>query len=1067
MSHDVQRSGPIAWMAQNSVAANLLMLVILAAGVFGLVRTKQEVFPAFDLDVVTVAVPYPGASPSEVEQGIVLAVEEEVRSIDGVKRVTSVASEGAASVALELSLGADGNKVLADVKTAVDRIQSFPEDAEEPSVSLLSQKRTVVSLIVAGEQEMHTLQALAEDARERLLAHPDITQVEIEGVRDLEVSIEVPREQLASLGLSLEQIANQVRLASLELPGGSVKTDGGEVLLRVADRRREGHEFRDVVVRGTAGGADVRLGDIASIDDGYADTDLFSYYNGKPAVRVVAYRVGDETPTRVADVVEDVLADLRAELPDGIELATWDDDSKMLEARIDLLVRNARMGLVLVFLVLTAFLDLRLALWVGLGIPISIMGAFSLMPTADVSINMVSLFAFIVTLGMVVDDAIVVGENVYDKETDGSERMAAAVDGAREMVVPVTFSILTTMVAFSPLLMVPGFMGKIFRIMPLVVILVLVFSWLESFWVLPSHLGHDYTTLWKILPAPLKWLANGIDRVRKPIAAGLVWFTDRVYRPLLTTAVQQRYAVAALSLAIFIVTVGGVASGTVPFSFFPKLEGEVVTASARLPYGTPVGQTATVQRALEASAMETVASFGDDTLFRGMYTTLGQGPRAGGPGGGSAAQGSHLVTVEVQLSPSEERDLSSLEFAARWSELTPPMAGIDALKFQSSTGPGAGAAVDVQLTATSTSVLAAASEDVLEALRSYPQLTDFDNSYASGKPQLDFHLRPAAATYQLTGNDVARQLRSAFYGAEALREQRGRHELKVMVRLPDEQRTSEYDIEQMDIREPGGGMVPLAAVATLERNQAPTEITREDGRRIVNVKAELAPGVTSSREVLDALRADVFPALRDKYPSVDIEMAGEQREQGEVAASLGMNTLLVMIVMFAMLAIPFKSYIQPIIVMAAIPMGFVGAVGGHVVMGYSLSMISFFGIIALAGVVVNDSLVLIDATNQRRREGATAVEAVMWGGTRRLRPILLTSLTTFFGLAPMITETSMQARFLIPMAISLGFGVLFATFVILLLVPALYVIVDDVTWLASRTVRWLAAANEPAPTAAK
>ena len=1067
MSGHVERSGPIAWMAQNSVAANLLMLVILAGGVFGLFRTKQEVFPAFTLDVVTVAVPYPGASPSEVEQGIVLAVEEEVRAIDGVKRVTSVAGEGAASIALELNLGTDGNAVLNDVKTAVDRIQSFPEDAEEPSVSLMSLRRTVVSLIISGDQEMKTLQALAEDARERMLEQPDITQVEIEGVRDLEVSIEVPRQNLASLGLSLDQIAAQVRLASLELPGGSVKTDGGEVLVRVADRRREGHEFEDIVIRGTAGGADVRLGDVAMVDDGYADTDLFSYYDGRPAVRVIAYRVGDETPTRVATAVREVADQMRAELPSNIELALWDDDSKMLESRIDLLTRNARTGLVLVFLVLTAFLDLRLALWVGLGIPISIMGAFSLMPTADVSINMVSLFALIVTLGMVVDDAIVVGENVYDKEKAGTDRMEAAIDGASQMVVPVTFSILTTMVAFSPLLMVPGFMGKIFRIMPLVVILVLLFSWLESFWVLPSHLGHDYSTVWRMLPPPVKWAVNGVNRLRQPVSDGLEWFTANLYRPALGFAIRQRYLVAGGSLALFIMTMGAVVGGRIPFSFFPKLEGEVVTASARLPYGTPVEQTAEVQRALEASAMRAVESYGDDTLFRGMYTTLGMGPRAGGPAAGGASLGSHLVSVEVQLSPSEERSLSSLDFAATWNELTPPMAGIQALKFASSTGPGAGAAVDVQLTATSTAVLAEASEALLEELRSFPQLTDFENSYASGKPQLDFHLRPGAATYGLTGNDVARQLRGAFYGAEALREQRGRHELKVMVRLPDAQRASEYDIEQMEIREPGGGMVPLGSVVTLERNRAPTEITREDGKRIVNVKAELAAGVKSSRDVLEALEDRIFPELREKYPSVQIEMAGEQREQSEVGASLGMNSLLVMIVMYAMLAIPFKSYVQPIIVMAAIPMGFVGAIGGHVIMGYELSMISFFGIIALAGVVVNDSLVLIDATNQRRREGASAIDAVLWGGTRRLRPILLTSLTTFFGLAPMITETSMQARFLIPMAISLGFGVLFATFVILGLVPALYVIVDDIVRTFFAVVRWLADASEPEAKPAK
>lgn len=1055
--------GPIAWMAHNSVAANLLMIVILAAGVFGLLRTKQEVFPAFTLDVVTVSVPYPGASPTEVEQGIVLAVEEEVRAIEGVKRVTSTAREGVASVGLELMLGADADRVLSDVKTAIDRIQSFPEDAEEPTVSLMSQRRTVVNLILSGDQDMKSLQALGERARERLLDHPDITQVDVQGVRDLEIHIEVPRETLDALGLTLDQVAQQIRLASLELPGGSVKTEGGEVLLRVADRRRSGEAFADIVLRGTESGAMVRLGDVANIVDGYADTDLYSFYDGQPAVRLVAYRVGDETPSRVAAVVEGLAEELRAELPEGIQVTLWDDDSKLLESRVDLLMRNARMGLVLVFLVLTAFLDLRLALWVGLGIPISIMGAFALMPVADVSINMVSLFAFIVTLGMVVDDAIVVGENVYEKESSGIPRMQASIEGAQEMIVPVTFSILTTIIAFSPMLLVPGFMGKIFRIMPLIVLFVLMVSWIESFWVLPSHLGHDYGTVQRLMPRPVLWVIDLIERLRRPIADGLQRFNDHLYRPLLERALAQRYAVVAACFALFVVAIGGLASGMVSFSFFPRLEGDVVTATARLPYGTPIEQTATVQRALEASARRAVEEIGDEGLVLGMYTGLGQEVGGGGPRAGTPQSGSHLVGVQVQLVPSEERTLSSKAFAEAWAATTPPMAGVESMKFSSSSGPGGGAAVDVQLASTRTDELAAASEALLAMLRTYPQLTDHENSYASGKPQLDFHLRPQATTLGLTASDVARQLRAAFYGAEALREQRGRHEIKVMVRLPEDQRDGERDIEQLRIVRPGGATVPLGDVADLERQRAPTEIVREDGQRIVNVRAELAAGVASSREVLEALQAEGGPLeqLRASYPGVSIELAGEQREQGEVFRSLGMNTLLVLLVMYALLAIPFRSYTQPIIVMMAIPMGFVGAIGGHVLMGYSLSMISFFGIIALAGVVVNDSLVLIDATNQRRREGATAWEAVVWGGTRRLRPILLTSLTTFFGLAPMITETSFQARFLIPMAISLGFGVLFATFVILLMVPALYLIVEDAGTLAARAVRSLAG---PEPT---
>ncbi|MBX2797410.1 MAG: efflux RND transporter permease subunit [Myxococcales bacterium] len=1035
------QSGAIAWMSRNSVAANLLMVVIIVAGLFGMLRVKQEVFPSFDLDIVSVTVPYPGASPSEVEQAIVLAVEEELRGLDGVKRVTSTAAEGFGQVRAELLLGVDKEKMLADVKTAVDQVSTLPEDAEEPDVALLSGRQQVVSLVISGEQDPRTLHDVAEGVREQMLARPNITQVDLEGVRPLEVAIEVSQVDLEAYGLTLEQIAGQIRASSLELPGGALKTESGDLLVRVADRRLEGHEFESIVLRGTADGSDVRLGDIATITDGYEDVDLFNFYDGKPAVRVVAYRIGNETPQRVADDVKALTEELRSELPENLNLALWDDDSEILRDRIDLLTRNARLGMLLVLLVLTAFLDLRLAFWVGLGIPISVLGAFSLMPAADVSVNMVSLFAFIVTLGMVVDDAIVVGENIYDHEKEGLSRAEAAVKGAKEMIMPVSFAILTTIVAFSPLLVVPGVMGKIFRILPTLVILVLLFSWIESFFVLPSHLAHRYDWIMRLAP-PLRWLNAATDRVRAPIERGLVRFQHEIYEPLLRRLVRARYAAVAGGLAIFIFTVGVVGAGIVPFSFFPKLEGDVVTASARLPYGTPVDRTADVQRMLEQSARAAVEESGGDAVFRGMYTSLGSGPPARN---GLREDGAHLVTVEVQLVPTNERDFTSKEFGDRWAQAMPPIAGLESLVIQASVGPGAGAAVDVLLSHPDTAVLEAASARVMQTLKTYPILTDHENSFAAGKPQLDFHLLPSAASLGLTGNDVARQIRSAYFGAEALREQRGRNEVRVMVRLTEAERDSEYHLEQLLVRTPTGGMTPLAHVAEFNRGRAPTTINREDGRRIVNVKAELAPSANSSREVLESLERDVFPQLRGDFPGLVVDFAGEQREQGEVFAALGLNFAIAMIVMYAMLAIPFRSYVQPIIVMCAIPMGFVGAVGGHLLMGYGLSIISMFGIVALAGVVVNDSLVLIDATNRYRRQGSTALEAAIKGGMRRLRPILLTSLTTFFGLAPMILETSVQARFLIPMALSLGFGVLFATVVILLLIPPLYMIIDDLT----------------------
>ncbi len=1060
---DDTRKGPLAWMARNTVASNLLMFVILALGALGVLRTKQEVFPSFTLDVVTVSVPYPGASPTEVEQGIVLAVEEEVRGLDGVKTVRSTSSEGVGAVSVELLLGANRQQALADVKSAVDAIQSFPEEALEPNISLVSQRREVVSLVISGDHDLETLHAIGEKVRADLTTDPGVrlpapvvggilpvtveappvTQVELFGVRPLEVSIEIPRETLEAHGLSLTTVAQQIRFQSSEIPGGAVKTDAGEILVRVDTRRRTAEDFRNIEVRGTQGGAKLTLGDIATIRDGYAETDQESYYNGDRAVRITAYRVGSETPRSVSQVVRAYAERLKTELPDNVSVDIWSDDSVLLDQRIELLVRNGLTGLVLVFIVLSMLLDLRLAFWVGLGIPISFMGTFFLMPVFDISINMISLFAFIVTLGLVVDDAIIVGENIHEKTERGMSLMDAAIKGGREMVVPVGFAILTTCAAFAPMLFVPGVMGKIFRLMPIVVICVLFFSLVESFLVLPAHLGHEAGWM-QLASRWFGWMVQPIEWVRVRVSRLLDWFTDVPYRATLRWAVRFRYITAAISFAAFLITIGLLAAGIAPFNFFPKLEGDKIIATARYPYGTPVHRTAEVQRAMEQAAYRAIDDNGGRDILIGMFSRLAEGAQQNGPGGGDTPSGSHMVTVELFLVPTDQRDATAQELAYAWEEQLPPLPGLDSLVINSSVGPGAGAAVDVQLSHEDNDVLAEASQELTDILATYPSLTNIENAYADGKPQLDYDLKPLASSMGLTASDVGNQVRASFYGAEALREQRGRNEIKVMVRLPEEQRASEYDLEQLRVATPTGQLVPLDYVASYERTQAPTSIDREQGRRVVEVKGELAKGHVSAADVIRSLEAEILPDLKKDYPGLTAEFAGAQREQNEAMTSLLQNFLVSFFVIYALLAIPFKSYTQPLIIMSAIPMGLVGAVGGHILMGYELSIISFFGIVALAGVVVNDSLVLVDAANTQRREGATAREAVIYAGKRRMRPILLTSLTTFMGLAPMIAEPSVQARFLIPMAISLGFGVLFTTFVTLLLIPALYMILEDI-----------------------
>ncbi len=1056
-------TGPISWMARNSVASNLLMIVVFMLGLVGISSIKQEVFPDFQLDMVTVSVPYPGASPEEVEQGIVLAVEEEVRGLDGVKRVSSKSGEGLGVVYVELLLGNDNNAILADIKSAVDRVATFPADAEEPVVSLMSGKREVVSLILSGDQSLAALHETAEDARRILLDDPRVTQVELFGIPPLEVAIEVSRERLEGLGLSLDEVARQITLGSLELPGGEIEGRGGEFLLRVADRKRSAKEFSDIVIRGTGAGGQVRLADVATVRDTYQDNDLSYFFNGQPAVKVTAYRVADETPALVAAATRDLGRQLTETLPSSVVVETWKDDSVMLDERIDLLVRNGVLGLALVVLILALFLDLRLAFWVALGIPLSFAGAFILAPVSGVSINMVSLFALIVVLGLVVDDAIVVGENIYELEQKGRTRLEAAIEGAQQMAVPVTFAVLTSVAAFAPLLFVPGFMGKIFGIIPIIVISVLLFSLVEGFFILPAHLAHEKKK------EPLPWvqaLHRFVDRTHGPVrrwfSGKLDRFTEGPYHRAVRFLIAIRYTTMAVAAASLIFTIGLLAAQIVPFSFFPKLEANNVSVNVRMPYGSPAAASERVRTVLEGALNQTIAEFGGTDGVRGTLTRVGElAVTGGGPGGGGSATGSHLLSVGVELVSTGQRDFTAKQFADAWQARVPPLPGVDAVSFVSSAGPGAGAAVDVQLSHPDTTVLAEASGRVAAKLRGYSDLKDVENSYASGKPQLDFTLLPNARTLGLTASDVARQMRASFYGTEALREQRGRNEVRVMVRLPSHERVSEFDVEQLRIKSPLGGFVPLGSVARFERSRAPTAIARESGQRVVNVKAELAAGAKSSQNVVKDLNEKYFPELAARYPGLQVALVGEQRDQAESLGSLGQSYLVALFVMYALLAIPFRSYIQPLIIMSAIPFGVVGAVMGHFVMGFELSVISMMGIIALSGVVVNDSLVLIDAANGYRAEGLSAVDAVVKAGRRRMRPILLTSLTTFFGLLPMIWETSPQAKFLIPMAISLGFGVLFATIIVLLLVPALYILVEDLLKVVAFLGRWLSGGDAP------
>lgn len=1042
--------GPLAWMAKNPVAANLLMIFLLLGGFMMSGQIKQEVFPEIDLDVVNVTVPYPGASPEEVEQGVILSIEEAVRGIDGVKRIKSTAAESAGVVSVELLLGTNVDQANADIKAAVDRIQSFPEDAERPVVSLVKPRREVISLILHGDTDESTLFNLAERVRDELLAHPGITQVDVLGTRSPEISVEIPQERLRAHGLTLQSVAQRIRLASVELPGGGIKTPGGEVLLRTDERRDRGREFENIELIRQPDGAAVLLSDVAEVKDGFADTDVGAYFEGERAVRITVYRVGDQTPITVADAVREYMADNAQNLPPGIEFDVWQDWSEIYRDRIGLLLKNAFIGLILVFAGLGLFLRVRLAFWVTMGIPISFLGSMLLMPAMDVSINMISLFAFIVTLGMVVDDAIVVGENIFARRQDGMSYIDAAVAGVKEVGTPVIFAIMTTIAAFTPMFFVPGTMGKFFRVIPAIVVSVLLISLVESLIVLPAHLGHKHTGIFSRLCLrllgidPMEIMFDAIDKQQAKVSRGLERFIERVYQPLIRVSLNWRYATVGLCIAAFVATIGLVAGGRVDFSFFPKIDGDVVNAKARLAVGAPLEDSQRIAQLLEDRLDEVLAPHGGDAIVRGQLTQIGLGFRDGGPDQTNGETGSHVVDVSVFLIPTDGRDINASALADKWREAVGDVPGLDSLTFKYAIGPGSGVPINVQLSHRDTRILERASKDVAAGFKNYAGVKDIEDGYQDGKRQLSFKLTPEGRSAGLTEADLGRQLRGAFFGVEAVRQQRGRHEIRTYVRLPRQDRRTANMLDEMVLLTPQGAEIPLSRAAVLDPSISPTSIRREDSKRVVSVTADVVPGVANANVVLAQFREKELPAIMAKYPGLSWSLEGDQREQSETVGALSVGLVMAMLAIFALLAIPFRSYTQPLIIMSAIPFGLVGAIWGHIFLGLELSLMSFMGIVALAGIVVNDSLVLIVAVNQLRKDGHTLLDAVRLGSMSRFRPIMLTSLTTFLGLAPMVLETSVQARFLVPMAVSLAFGVVFATVIILFLVPCLYVALEDI-----------------------
>ncbi len=1044
----------LEWFAKNPVAANLAMVLIIAGGLLTLPNIKQEVFPEVASDLINISVPYLGAAPEEVEEAVCVRIEEEVQSLEGIKRITSRASEGVGTVTLELLPGTDIRQLLDDVKARVDAIDTFPEETEKPVIQELLNRRQVLSLGVSGDTDERTLKVLSERMREEILLLPGITQAEVTSIRPYEVSIEVSEQALRRYDLTFNEVAQSIRRSSLDLPGGSIKTEGGEILLRTKGQAYTGLEFEKIILRTRPDGTRVTVGDVASVIDGFAETDQHSRFDGEPAALIQVFRVGDESAIKVAREVKEYVRVVRERMPEGIQLTIWNDDSQALRSRLSLLFANGRAGFILVFILLALFLRLRLAFWVALGIPVSFLGALWLMPSFDVSISMISTFAFIIVIGILVDDAIVVGENIYTEYERGKTGLQAALAGVKGVAVPVIFAVLTTIAAFWPLLWVEGAIGKIMRFIPIIVILTLVFSLFEALLILPAHLSH----LKKINEMPPRGWRGAWGRFQSKFNDLFKRFINKAYRPSLALGLKLRYVTLASFIAIFIITIGLVGGGFIKFTFFPRIDSNNVIAELTMPLGTPADVTATAIQRLERSALQLEEEFSlEKSIIRHVLASIGEQPSLNQPQGPNVAMGgftgSHLGEVNIELVPAEEREFSSIIVANRWRELTGQVPDAVELTFTSSIFT-VGAPINIQLASSDYAALRDVTEKLKEKLKDYPGVYDVSDSFRSGKQEIKLDITPVAESLGLTLSDLGRQVRQAFYGEEVQRIQRGRDEIRVMVRYPVEERRSLGNLENKRVRTTGGIAIPFSAAAEASLGRGYSTIQRTDRRRTINVTAEVDETQANANELLADITENVLPPLLGDHPGVTYSLEGEQRDQGEALESLRSGFLLALLIIFALLAIPFKSYIQPLLVMGVIPFGVVGAIWGHVIMGLNLTILSFFGIVALTGVVVNDSLVLVDYINRLRASGLTIQEAIREAGAARFRPIILTTVTTFAGLTPLLLERSIQARFLIPMAASLAFGVVFATFITLVLVPVSYQILEDIKGFFSKSFGW-------------
>jgi multidrug efflux pump subunit AcrB len=1027
MNAQEEQKGIIAWFASNHVAANLLMLLLIISGLYSIFTITKKAMPDIDLPIIQIRVPFPGASPADVESGIVLQVEQAVDDVDGITRISSIATEGMASINLEIDEDYQINEVLNDIKVRVDSILTFPLNSEPPTVSRTQVRNDALRVEVYGDIDPVTQKELAQEIREELLTLPDVTTINISGARPYEISIEVSQDVLLKYGLNLDQIANKIRMSSLDLPAGTLETEGGEIVVRTQSLAYDFFDFEKIILITNQDGTLLTLGNVATIKDGFEDTESYARFDGKPTISLNVQTTSNQNLLAVTDAVKKYIAERQQTLPTGVNLDIWADSSYYLRDRLDLMTRNMLQGGILVFIILALFLELRLAFWVMLGIPISFLGAFATMPLVDLELNMLSLFGFIMVLGIVVDDAIIIGESSHHYIKKYGPGLNSVVHGALKVATPATFGVLTTIMAFIPLLMISGFASAFTYSIGAVVILCLVFSLLESKLILPAHLAHMSS----------KESSGLLSRIQNYCNNNLNRFVRNIYLPWNRKCIENRYITLGSFIGILIIAMGLVTGGFVRTVFLPEITSDFIQANITMVEGSPEQQMRNTLQKIEAAALSMNGKFEFlDSETDEISTDVMQHVII-------ISNSVSSATAAIEMNRDVPSQLDTDILTNYLIDYVGDMPGLKNISFSSGFQIG-GSPIAFQLVSKNPAQLTAAANELEEQLRTYSGLINIKNEAVNNKDELKLSLKPRAEVMGLSLMDVSNQVRYAFYGSQAQRMQRGNDEVRVMVRYPEEERISIGDLENLYIKTSQGDLVPFETIAEFTQQPAYSRINRIEGERSVSVSADIIESQVEPGQIVEQLESEYFPMLFQRYPEVGFRADGGTQEQRDIIQDMIRGLILAIFGIYALLAIPLRSYTQPLIIMGVIPFGVVGAIFGHWLLGIPLNFLSFLGIIALSGVVVNDSIVVVDFINTAKSEGKDLLSAVQYAGAARFRAILLTSLTTFFGLIPILSETSMQAQFLIPMATSLAFGIVFATIITLIFIPCLYVILEDI-----------------------